>query len=131
MTTYFHGGVRRLRVGDRILPPEQTGALSVADVRSAPDDMKTEIDRVHRRDRVYLTTILDAARLWAGLHVGGDARRGGSVYRVEPEGEIEHDPDYLSDDGGSIACPSAVVVAVVEVGVLRAPYIDAIRRGAL
>lgn len=131
MTAYYHGGVRRLKAGDRILPPDQTGARSMADLDTAPDDMRAQLARVHRTDRVYLTTDPAAARMYAAFYPGGDARRGGTVYRVEPEGEIEPDPDYLPDDGGSIACPSARVVAVVETAILRAPYLEAVRRGVL
>jgi sugar lactone lactonase YvrE len=131
MSAYYHGGVRRLKVGDRILPPAITGAKSMADLTTAPDEMRAQLARVHRTDRVYLTTDPQAARMYAAFHVGGDARRGGTVYRVEPKGEIEPDPDYLPDDGGSVACPSALVVAVVETAILRAPYLEAVRLGVL
>jgi hypothetical protein len=126
MSIYFHGGPRRLKPGGRILPPDQTGALTVADLAGTPADMQAQIERVHRRDRVYLTTNYDAARLWAGLHPDGDQRRGGSVYRVQPEGAVELDPDHLPGDGEGICCPSALILAVAEVGVLRAPYVEAL-----
>jgi hypothetical protein len=40
---YFHGGNRKLQVGDYILPPSETGASGMAD-----------LNPLCRRDRVYL-----------------------------------------------------------------------------
>ena len=119
---YFHGGMPGLRVGDSILPPSATDAFSVADVTDAPADLRAKVAEVHSRDRVYLTTDPQAARLFAALHPAGDEWRGGDVYRVIPEQPVTPDPDYLHDDGGSVCAPSAVVVSVVVRGVLRAPY---------
>lgn len=117
---FYHGGIPGLRVGQHILPPDQTGAVTVADVPDAPEAMQAEVERVHRRDRVYLTTTLGVAELWACYYPNGHPTRGGDVYRVEPEGEIEPDPDYLLDDGASVCAPQARIVAIVRTGVRRA-----------
>lgn len=122
--TYYHGGVPGLRVGQYILPPAETGALSLSDmVELLPvrQELAEETLRVHSRERVYLTTELDTAIVFAGHypHPEGARRRGGDVYRVEPEGEIEPDPDYEGDDGASIAAPRARITGIVATGVTR------------
>jgi hypothetical protein len=92
----YHGGPRGLR---RILPPSVTGAPSCVDYGAG---------HVARRDRVYLTTEIEAARL-----LGAHAPFHGpcAVYEVEPEGELEHDPD-CDTPGLSWQCPSARVIRV-------------------
>lgn len=119
MTTYYHGGVAGLRIGQHILPPAETGAFSVADCATAPPAEQAKIEAVHRRDRVYLATDQNIAMLWAALHPDGDAKHGGWVYRVQPEGEIEPDPDYLPGDGTSVCAPRAKVLGIVKTGVPR------------
>lgn len=125
MTAYFHGGARGLKRGDRILPPSETGAASLYDFDGAPAAMKTEAARVYRRDRVYLTTDLLAARLYAALHRDGGRTYGGSVYQVEPEGDIEPDLDYKADDGGSIAVRAGRITRVIDRKVARAMFAKA------
>lgn len=122
MCEYFHGGVRGLRPGDKILPPSQTGALSMADL-DVPDAMKAELAKVHRRDRVYLCAHLDGARLYAAACPAGGKRYGGSVYLVQPDGDIEPDPDWRGPAGDSIACRSATVIRIIDRKLLRAPYL--------
>lgn len=119
MSAYYHGGVAGLRVGQYILPPCETGARSVADNQSAPPEEQATIERVHRKDRVYLATDQRIAMLWAALHPDGDAKQGGWVYRVQPEGDVEPDPDYLADDGKSVCAPRARIVGIVKTGVPR------------
>jgi len=118
-TTYYHGGVSGLRVGQYILPPAETGAISVAELPDAPADMQAEIEKVHRRDRVYLTTTRGVAELWACFCPGPSTVRGGDVYRVEPEGPVEPDPDYLGDDAASVCAPRARIVGIVRTGIRR------------
>lgn len=114
MTDYYHGGVRGLNPGDLILPAGETGAVSIADVGAPDDEIALKVARVHRKDRVYLTTEPVIARVFASLAVNSRRRYGGDVYRVEPIGDVEPDPDYLSGDGGSVQAPRARVVEVVE-----------------
>ncbi len=95
----FHGGPATLRVGGRILPPSVTGVPSCARYGAAG---------VCRTDRVYLTPSVDVARLFAALC---PARGGAAVYKVEPEGELEADPD-CDVPGLSFQCVSARIVKV-------------------
>lgn len=99
---YFHGGVRRLRASESVLPPRNTGAPSLASFGG---------DGVTRRDRVYLTTDPDVAAFYALMF---PPRGKGWVYEVEPVGAIELDPDWLGEPGESIAVPFARVIRVVE-----------------
>jgi hypothetical protein len=92
---YFHGGDRGLKVGEYILPPSETG-------RTSASDFGAQI--VHRKDRVYVTTSLTDAQLFAaGSHEP-------VVYEVEPQGELAPDSDCTS--GVSFTCPKAKIIAV-------------------
>lgn len=116
--SYYHGGVIGLRVGDLVLPPsESASAWCLADVDD--EDLRRRMAEVHSRDRVYMSTNLNDAVLWAGCYPQGTRRRGGDVYRVEPVGEVEPDPDYQGDDGASVCAPRARVVGIVKTGVRR------------
>jgi hypothetical protein len=117
---YFHGGVSGLYPGDRILPPSVTGVPSSQDFVHG---MEEQAAKVVRRDRVYLTTDVEVARMWAGLHPDGNHKRGGDVYRVVPDGDLEPDLDYQGGDGASVQAASALVVGIVKTGVPRKPYL--------
>jgi rifampin ADP-ribosylating transferase len=93
---YYHGGVPGLRVGQKILPAQQTGAKSCGDY----------VHYNHRMDRVYVTTDRDAATVFAAMHPSGR----GVVYRVQPEGDIEPDPDCRKE-GLAFQCTGAVIKA--------------------
>ena len=98
---YYHGGTRTLGRGRLLLPPSRTGAPSSADFGAGA---------VCRRDRVYITTDLDQARMFA---IMAPPKGNGSVYEVEPIGALEADPDY----SGSAECfqvPEARVLLIVE-----------------
>jgi len=112
--TYYHGGIRGLQPGDLILPPDETGAVSVADVGAPTEELSIRVAQVHRKDRVYLTSDVFAARVFASLHPNSRRRYGGDVYEVEPIGDVEPDPDYLVGDGGSVQAARARVVAVIQ-----------------
>jgi hypothetical protein len=105
----YHGGVRGLRPGSLILPPSRTGAASTADYGNG----------ACRRDRVYATIDLDAARFYAAMYVGakpgGRIVKGlGSVYEVLPlDGALEHDED-CNTPGYSFAFAAGRIVRVVE-----------------
>lgn len=110
----FHGGVTGLNVGDRIIPPSESGVKAAADY--LPDQSQAE----HvRRDRVYITSDLQAAILFAALRSPG----GGDVYAVLPESPVEPDADYLAEPCDSWQCPAAIVLTVVERGVTIPPDI--------
>ena len=99
--TFYHGGVRRLHRGGVLLPPSKSGAPSTADFGAG---------EVCRRDRVYIISELDQARMFALM---APPKGHGDVYEVEPLGELEPDPDY-SGPGESYAVPMARVVRVAE-----------------
>lgn len=96
---YYHGGAPKLK---EILPPSVTGAPSNADYGAAA---------VCRRDRVYLTTDVREAMLFAALHPSNN----GTVYEVRPAGGISHDPDYLGPQGGCVEAERADIIRVVPV----------------
>lgn len=115
MTLYYHGGPAGRSVGDYILPPSETGAPSCSSYGASG---------IHRRDRVYLTTEPHAALLFACGSVDGR----GAVYMVEPEGDVEPDPDWLGPPGASVQCARARVVAVRPV---KGKMIKRVRRQVL
>lgn len=83
--TLWHGGAGGLAVGDRLLPPTHTNAVgNLADLGL----------KESRRDRVYFTVDRELARVFAAAvtrMTGGSA-----LYRVEPIGEADPDPDFLT-----------------------------------
>jgi hypothetical protein len=101
---YFHGGKRGLVAGGYVLPPSITNVLSTYDYVAMGD--------LHRRDRVYITTDLTAAQLYAAGNSAGTQKP--AVYEVTPEGVVEPDPD-CRHSGHSYACEKAKIVAVHNV----------------
>ena len=97
---YFHGGGRGLSVGAYVLPPSVTKVRAVSDY--AP------MGGLHRKDRVYVTTELSDAQLFAA------ASRKPVVYEVEPIGTLEDDPDCRLP-GRSYACEKAKIIAIHKV----------------
>ena len=90
---YYHGGSLGIRRFAHVLPPVITGALSTAD---------TGAHGVCRKDRVYITTDINAAKLFAS------ANQQPCVYEVDPIGTLEDDPD-CSQKGLSFQCQKARV----------------------
>jgi rifampin ADP-ribosylating transferase len=88
---FFHGGAPGLRL---ILPPIKTGAPSLADFGAGVCDP----------NKVYVTTSA-AAQIFAAFHHSGR----GTVYRVEPLGKLEPDPDCL-EPGLSYQCDAARIL---------------------
>lgn len=96
MSAYYHGGIPGLKVGDFVLPPSETGVPSNADYGAG---------EVCEKGKVYLTTDINAAKMFAAFYPLGD----GWVYQVEPDGDLEPDKDCL-DDGLSWQCKRAKVM---------------------
>ena len=94
---YFHGGNRKLLVGDYLLPSAETGVSGMSD-----------LNPLCRRDRVYLTRSIDGARFFAS------AAQNPVVYEAVPEGQIESDPD-CTEPGTSIACQKARIIAIHKI----------------
>lgn len=105
-TRYFHGGIPGLKPGDKVKPPSETGNEILLQYA------KHHPDSVQRADRVYLTSSIDAARMFAFAYPYG------TVYEVEPDAPTEHDPD-CDLVGLSFQCPSATVVRAVRKNVGR------------
>ena len=94
---YFHGGYGKLKVGDFVLPPSETGEPSCAEYGN----------KDCRRDRVYIVTDKKDAEIYAKFSTHGNGR----VYEVEPIGDLTPDPDCLVP-GLSWECEKARVVAI-------------------
>jgi hypothetical protein len=121
--TYYHGGVPGLHLGDQLLPPSKTGAKSLAQIaREHRAEIVGPVDHM-RDDRVFLVTDIQQAMVYAAMYPRAS---GGWIYAAEPVDPVERDPDYLLDDGGSVQCPSAIVVRVI--GPLPVPVVASIRR---
>lgn len=98
MTLYWHGGRPGIRPGGILRPPSETKVPSLSEYGAAG---------VHRRDRVYLTTRLEAALLYACVWPKG------VIYLCAPIGEIEPDPD-CTQPGLSWQCARARVLSVLK-----------------
>ena len=102
-TDFWHGGAAGLKPGDLVLPPSHTGVVSAAGMAGMPT----------RNDRVYFTTVHDVARGYAAHTPGLNA-----VYRVEPVGDLEKDPDYRAI---GFQAPKARVIEVTDTAVSMTP----------
>lgn len=120
MTTFYHGGVPFLKVGSEILPPSLTGTRPIYDADAPPshieeiNDERAAYKETYRNDRVFITSSLSLAMLFAVLH-RSDA---GQCYEVEPIGEIEADPGSPALPGCPevvFQCSSARVVCIVHI----------------
>ena len=98
---FYHGGYPKLFPGDYVLPPNQTNAASCSEFGG---------ESVHRKNKVYVTTSMNAALLFAAFYPRSPR---GMVYEVVPLGDVEPDPD-CSHDGLSFQCDSAQVVRVIH-----------------
>jgi hypothetical protein len=97
---YFHGGGRGLYVGDYILPQTETGVSGMGGFNN-PNC---------RKDRVYVTPSIDAARYFGSGSQGKEI-----VYEVVvPEGDLEPDIDDPVV-GRSFACPKAKIIAIHKI----------------
>jgi len=101
LTKYYHGGRRGLT---HLLPPSKTEQPCANDYVGRVNPM------LARKDRVYITTDMDCALLFAAFDPSGK----GVVYEVEPVGEVEIDPDYLGEDKISFQCGEAKVIRVAK-----------------
>lgn len=117
---FFHGGAPGFQAGDRLLPPSETGARSEADlVRDLLGRFAGQ--GIARRDRVYASSELDSARLYAAL-----AR--GDVYEVELDPPVEADPAAMLGSEFGVCAPSGRILGVVERGVQAEVALAVLRR---
>lgn len=113
---YFHGGVPGLNEGDwlraRDLLPQWKGT-KFAYGATSPERAG------NYGSHVYLTTELEPARAYAAKYVDpANNRIPGTVYEVEPWGEVYSDPDFLPYPFTFGRSVGAKVSRVVETGLL-------------
>ncbi len=117
---YWHGGAPGREVGDILL------SRRAADARQgAPTTHGLQRGYalgVTDPDRVYFSRVRDFARSVAARQITADRESGiifqhGSLYRVEPIGAVELDPDFALHDV-SWCAPAARVTAVEEAEVI-------------
>ncbi|WP_129590875.1 NAD(+)--rifampin ADP-ribosyltransferase [Bradyrhizobium shewense] len=110
---YFHGGNAGLKVGQYILPPAETGAAQNGSVPS----------HIRGKDHIYMVRDFVEAAPWAAHHESP------IIYQVEPEGNVENDPD-VEKPGLSYRCPKAKIVAVhnIPANLLLAAQLELLRR---
>lgn len=77
---WFHGGPLGFRHGDKLLPPTRTGRHPIAG---------DQVNCLHRMSVVFFSHTLVFAKSYA------DRRKRGAVYRVEPIGEVQADPENV------------------------------------
>lgn len=110
----FHGGAPGLDVGDKILPPSQTGVKS----QTLDASLELGLGKIAQRfDKVYVTTDVMLAKVYGGMWtdpaLADSLAGGGVVYRVAVEdGILEGDDDLLSSPGVSYQANSAVVIDI-------------------
>jgi len=107
---YWHGGAPGLKVGELILPPSTT-CTSITLGAYMGEGEKARAG--YRADRVYVTSLQEAAELYAALYPDG-----GWVYRVQPWLPLEVDPD-CTEPGLSYACLGARIVAAYALNPLH------------
>jgi len=100
---YWHGGAPGLNPGDLILPPSVTRTRHTLSAYEGKETSRAG----YQPTRVYLTSEYATAEVFAAMYPNG-----GWVYRVEPEGQLEQDPDVV-EGGESWVCERARIVAVV------------------
>ena len=91
---YYHGGVSGIAIGDYILPPTDTGVRNW----SHP---------IHQ-GRVYITTDVSRAESYAAKLLPEYGL--GTVYRVEPQGEVYPDDTGPFKSRSQYYCHSARVL---------------------
>ena len=102
------GGIPGLKKGDGLLPPQVSGTD-----RTLVKYLDDSGDEYNRPDKVYVTTERNTAKLFASAYPHG------ALYRVEPRGELELDPD--NPDSTSWMCDSAVILSVYDRRVVLDP----------
>ncbi|MBD1540550.1 hypothetical protein HC749_20620 [Arthrobacter sp. S13_S34] len=110
----FHGGAPGLKVGDKVLPPTETGVKS----QTLAASLVLGLGQIAQQlDKVYMTTDVMLAKVYAGSWTDPAPAKavagGGVVYRVEvQDGTLQADKDLLSSPGVSYQASSAVVVDI-------------------
>lgn len=115
--TFWHGGAPRLRVGEILTPGHGSETARAAYSLKGAD----------HRHGVYLTSDVEFARAWAATWAARHGKAGdGSVYRVQPLGDLCADPDYPQTDLSWFV--SAAEILAVEASKVRLTTTEANRR---
>lgn len=102
----YHGGVPGLRVGDLILPPDESGTT-----RRLSAYAPAAAEWGYRTDVVYLTRVQAQARAFAAVYPDG------TLYEAEPIELVGVDPD---NPATAVMARRARIVAVLRPRVLFA-----------
>jgi len=107
----WHGGAPGRKPGEDLLPPSVTGLERTSAALSLQSGLG---DIAHRRDRVYLTSDRELAKVWAGQWCNTVGQVGyGWLYRISADEDVlEPDDDLLSLPGLSFQAPRARVDSV-------------------
>lgn len=108
--TFWHGGAPGLQIGEVLLTAQ--AAVVAGRVDTAHALQRGYADGTTDRRRVYFTTDREMARGYCGLYKV-DAETSGALYRVQPIGAVEVDPDF---EGRNVSwcAPGARILAVEE-----------------
>ena len=105
---YYHGGVPGLWPGDVIEPQSMGEGRHLVDgcpvCEARKQGTPSDYDENHRFDRIYVTTNKFIATVFAAGYPRG------ALYRVEPLGALEEDPEHPE----SWAVPAARVLKVAD-----------------
>lgn len=116
--TFWHGGAPGLSIGDVIIPRDELPLSNLdrhlAMINEDPTDT----------GRVYITTNRKFAIAWAIRRSNSPFKgaRTGSVYRVDPIGQVDPDPDFPAAAGSYVA-DRAVILDVDRRRVTGSPAV--------
>ncbi|WP_316313639.1 GNAT family N-acetyltransferase [Clavibacter michiganensis] len=128
---YWHGGAPGRKVGDIRL--SRRAAEAQHGVSTTHGLQKGYAFGITDPDRVYFSRRRDFARSFAARQITSDRESGiifqrGSLYRVEPIGAVEPDPDFSMHDV-SWCAPAARVTAIEEDEVIMSIFDSAAHAG--
>jgi hypothetical protein len=117
----WHGGAPGLLEGDSLRPPAETGLAYTRVSQAVAQGTTSPISQ--RSDRVYVTTDLRLARVFASQYsLDGGVSGGGWIYQVAvQDSELEPDDDLLSLPGVSYQCARATITKVWQRNVRPTP----------
>jgi GNAT superfamily N-acetyltransferase len=124
-TQYWHGGAPGLSVGDELLSRDDAErALTAPTAHGLQSGYALGVTRT---DRVYFSSDREFARAYASKFHRIDRKTGvvferGTLYRVEPIGSVEDDPDFAGRNV-SWCAPRARVVAIEATEVFQEPAV--------
>ncbi len=128
---YWHGGAPGRRVGDILL--SRRAAEAQQGVPTTHALQRGYALGITDPDRVYFSRDRDFALAFAARQITADRESGiifqrGSLYRVEPIGAVEPDPDFSMHDV-SWCAPAARVTAIEEDEVVMSIFDSAANAG--